>query len=114
MPRRSSGSVRLFYPRWTREELIALLRRRVSALAEETPVKKAYLFGSWAKGNATVASDVDLLVVCAGPADAEAFRAIRKSIEVRGLELHLYSEEDYERSQSVVERMVRDAVAIYP
>lgn len=37
MQRPSLGSVKAFYPRWTRDELIALLRARLPELARSLP-----------------------------------------------------------------------------
>jgi len=53
-------SVRVFYPRWTREDLLLRLRQGVEALRREVPLEEAWLFGSWAKGRALPGSDVDL------------------------------------------------------
>ncbi|WP_413217816.1 hypothetical protein ACLWNE_11910 (plasmid) [Thermus oshimai] len=39
-------SARIFYPEWTREELLRRLREGLLALAREVPLKEAYLFGS--------------------------------------------------------------------
>jgi len=46
--------------------LLDLLRKRISALEGKLPLKRVVLFGSYAKGRQTVASDVDLLVVYTG------------------------------------------------
>ena len=48
------------------ERLLDLLRKRISALEGKLPLKRVVLFGSYAKGRQTVASDVDLLVVYTG------------------------------------------------
>ena len=73
MPRRSSSTVKVFYPTRTREELVALLRRRMPALRDVLPARRVVLFGSYATGRHTVASDVDLLVVYAGPRREDAY-----------------------------------------
>ena len=53
----ASSSVKIFYPPFSREELIALLRQRVSVLQEKLPLRRVVLFGSYAKGRQTIASD---------------------------------------------------------
>ena len=63
----SFGSVKIFWPPYSRAELIELLKARVERLAPSLPLVRAVLFGSWAKGRATAFSDIDLLVVHAGP-----------------------------------------------
>jgi len=46
----------------TREELLDLLGRKSQALRARYPISRLALFGSWARGEATDQSDVDLLV----------------------------------------------------
>lgn len=41
---------------------IAAIRKRVAPIYEKYPIRKAYLFGSYARGNATESSDVDLCI----------------------------------------------------
>ena len=57
------SSARIFYPEWTREELLRRLREGLLALARAVPLKEAYLFGSWAQGRALPTSDVDIALV---------------------------------------------------
>src|SRR5437879_13009138 len=90
----SSGSVKVFWPRHSREELIARRRRGMPALAEQLPLKRAVLFGSWAKGRATAFSDVDLLIVYGDPPRSDAFAQVRGAIDVPGLEPHVYAESE--------------------
>src|SRR2546430_2524852 len=96
MPNRSSSSVKVFYPRYSRDELIARLRERMRVLGEEIPLVRAVLFGSWATGRATAFSDVDVLVVYSGPRREDAFRLVRRVIGLRGIEAHVYPTDDAE------------------
>jgi len=73
MPERSSSSVRVFYPRFDRAWLLQTLRARVDRLRALLPVRRVVLFGSYASGRSTVASDVDLLVVYDDPPRADAY-----------------------------------------
>jgi hypothetical protein len=72
MQRASSGSVRFIWPEFSRQELIDRLRQGVASLNSDLPVRRAVLFGSWAKARATAYSDVDLPVIYAGPSREDA------------------------------------------
>src|SRR5438128_10817026 len=94
MPSESFGSVKIFWPDHTRDELIARLRVRAPALRSAPPVTRAVLFGSWAHGRATAFSDVDLLVVYANPPRPDAFHAVVDAVDLQGLEPHSYAESE--------------------
>jgi len=112
MPRRSSSSVRVFYPRYDREGLIALLNARLPFLTAQIPLRRVVLFGSWAKGKATVFSDIDLLVIYADPPREEAYELVRRRLGIRGLEPHVYSEQQAGSVKDTLERMTRDGVVL--
>lgn len=112
MPRGSSSSVRVFYPRYSREGLIALLKARLPILAAQIPLKRVTLFGSWARGRATAFSDIDLLVIYADPSREEAYQLVRRSLGVRGLEPHVYSEQQAGLLKETLERMTRNGVVL--
>ncbi|MBI5504108.1 MAG: nucleotidyltransferase family protein [Deltaproteobacteria bacterium] len=46
----------------TRDEIIAILHRQKELLCQRYPIRRLALFGSWARGDAGQASDVDVLV----------------------------------------------------
>jgi predicted nucleotidyltransferase len=70
--RRSFGSVEITSV--DRPALLAALRERVAALAQQRPeVERVLLFGSFARGDATPESDVDLLLI-ARQADANPLK----------------------------------------
>jgi uncharacterized protein len=46
----------------TREEILAALRLRKAHLQREFPLHRLALFGSWARGEQTPTSDIDILV----------------------------------------------------
>lgn len=106
-------SVKVSYPTRTREEVIASLREQVRALAEQLPLEQAVLFGSWASGEQTVASDVDLLVVDGSDGQRDVYQVLKRSLEVRGLEPHVVSIPAYRRRRDHFERMTEDGVLIY-
>ncbi len=107
---RSFGSVRVFYPAFRRHELIERLRASISDLRARLPVRRVVLFGSWAQGRATAASDVDLLVVYADPPRADAYAIVKCTLGIPRLEPHVYAESEYAQVRDVVDRMTRDGV----
>jgi|GEM_PF-2546274 len=66
MERRSPSTVRIFYPKLSKEKVILRIQKALVALQGKLPLKLVVLFGSHAKGNYTVASDIDLLIVYEG------------------------------------------------
>ena len=113
MPSASSRSARISWPTRDRDDIIASIRAALSALQETLPVRRVVLFGSHATGRATVASDVDLLVVYEGPPREDAFATIKKTIPVRGLEPHVYTAEAARGQQDRLARMTRDGIVVY-
>ncbi len=114
MEKRSSSSVRIFYPAFDRMGLIRILRERLGRLEARLPLLRVVLFGSWAKGTHTVGSDVDLLVVYRGEPRPDAYALTKRALAIPRLEPHLYTEAEYEAARAVVDRMVRGGVVIFP
>ena len=95
------------------------VRRRISAYAAGTPVLRAIVFGSFARGSADSASDVDVILiepterpfVERGLAHLPLFR-----IGV-GVDLLVYPPEEYERLRSeghpLIERAEREGITVY-
>jgi len=113
MQKESSSSVRIFYPRFDREGLMQKLEEKLKDLARELPLSSVVLFGSYAQGNYTVASDVDVLVVYGGKKRKDAFSAVKKTLDIPLLEPHVYSEEEYEGLKEVIERMISGGVVLF-
>ncbi len=90
-----------------------MLRERVQDLARVLPIKRVVLFGSWAKGNATAFSDIDLLVIYADPPRADAYKLVRQTVRLWGLEPHVYTEQEATQIASTIERMTKDGVTIF-
>lgn len=114
MQKKSSSSVRIYYPKFSRQEIIQKLKQGINNLAERLPFSRVILFGSYAKGNYTASSDIDLLVVYKGKKRADAFSIIKKSLAIPMLEPHLYSEDEYEKMRDVVSRMIEGGIVIFP
>lgn len=112
MPVKYYGSVKVFYPEFNREELVARLRGAMPALQEALPVTRAVLFGSWAKGRATAFSDVDLMVLYKDPPRDDAFKLVKTAVAVRGLEPHVYSESQAAALAKTLDAMTKDGVEL--
>jgi len=112
MQRKSLSSVRVFYPDNNREETISRIQQALVILQEKLSLKLVVLFGSYAKGNFTVASDIDLLIVYRGEQRQDAYVICKKTLAIPRLEPHVYSEEEYEQMEQTIERMIKDGVML--
>jgi len=114
MPSRLSRSVKVFYPRHSREAIILAVREGIAALAARVPLVEAVLFGSVASGRQTVASDVDVLIVYRGPTREDVFTLAKALVRVPRLEPHVYSESEAAQIRQTIARMTRDGIRVYP
>lgn len=108
----SAQQVRIFYPASDRAEVLQILRERLGRVELKLPLVKVVLFGSYAKGNYTVASDVDLLVIYRGAPRPDAYALVKRALAIPRLEPHLYTEAEYEAVRATVDRMVRGGVTL--
>jgi len=113
MQKESSSSVRIFYPESSREEIVVTLREMTKALDRKLPLKLAMLFGSYAAGNYTVRSDVDVLIVYRGEEHKEAYTLTKKTLDIPRLEPHVYSEGQWEEMRMVIEKMARKGIMLF-
>ena len=104
--------VRIFYPAFDRAELVRRLGSGIERLDAVLPLVKVVLFGSWARGTHTVASDVDLLVVYRGPARSDAYALVKRVLAVPRLEPHAYSDAEYAMARATVDRMIQGGVTL--
>lgn len=114
MRRQSSPSVRISYPRFSRDRLIGMLRERLPLLAERLPLVRVVLFGSWAAGRHTTASDIDLLVVYQGDTREDAFGVVKTSLAIPGLEPHVYTQREAAMMRDRLARMTAASVVLFP
>jgi len=74
------------------------VKREAEPLCRDTGIEKIILFGSYATGRQTAASDIDLLVII----DTDiydkdgAYRILRKGLSIKRVELHILSREEYQ------------------
>ena len=113
MRSKSFGSVRIIYPPYDREELLSRLQRGMSVLREKLPLKRVLLIGSYASGRHTPASDIDLMVVYEGDPREDAYALVKRTLDIRGLQPHVYSEADYEKLRSTLDRMCEPGIMVY-
>ena len=113
MPSGSSRSASVSWPTRDRNDLVASIRNALPALRDALPVRRVVLFGSHATGRATVASDVDLLVVYEGPPREEAFTTVKKTIPVRGLEPHVYTTKEAAVQEDLLTRMTQEGIVVF-
>ncbi len=111
---KSSSSVKVFYPRYHKEELIKLIKERLEELNNHLPLKQVVLFGSYARGNYTVASDVDLLVIYRGESREGAYALVKKIVVVSLLQPHVYSEKESREIISTLHQMTKDGIILFP
>ena len=109
----SSSSVRVYYPPFNKQQLILKLKEQIGILEKKLPLSLVVLFGSYAKGNYTVASDVDLLVVYEGEELKDAFATVKKTISIPLLEPHVYSESEYEWAKETISKMIENGVVLF-
>jgi len=89
--------------RWIARELGAILRAR--------RVHEAYLFGSWARGEADALSDIDLIVVAPSARPfVERFRDYPELLcAPTGIDLLVYTPDEFARERRV-NRFIRHAL----
>jgi uncharacterized protein len=97
MPSESSDSVKIHYPKFSKDELIALLKEGSVRLSKELPAVRVILFGSYAKNRHTAASDVDLLVIYRDPKKENDYDIVWSAFNIDKLEPHVYTVSDYEK-----------------
>ena len=113
MRKPSSSSVKVFSPEYTQEEVLQLLRSSMPQLLQRLPVRWVVLFGSYARGNYTAFSDIDVLVIYSGEVREDAFALVKKGMPLRGLEPHVLSEEEFRAVLPVWRRMLQHSVTVW-
>ena len=78
MQKRSLSSVKVFYPKLDKQSVLIMLREKAKELCKKLLIKLMIMFGSYARGNFTVASDVDLLIVYQGEERKDMFTLLKK------------------------------------
>ncbi len=113
MQKKSSGSVQVFYPRFDKETVIEHIDKKMPELKKALPVCLVALFGSYARGNYSVSSDIDLLVVYRGEKKEDAYNKVKKIIDLHCLEPHVYTEKEYLSMKETIDKMIKGGHFIY-
>lgn len=113
MLKKSLSSVRIYYPKYSTTEILKRISESLESLKNYLPLKLVVLFGSYAKKTYTAASDIDLLIVYEGKKREDAYIRCRKILNITRLELHIYSESEYNDNKQTVERMIKDGTLLY-
>lgn len=87
-----------------RADLLKVLRREMPSLQKTYGVKRLALFGSFARGEATSHSDVDLLVETACPLGLEFVSLSQHLEKVLGRKVDLATFETLRRSKTLARR----------
>lgn len=98
MLKKYSSSVKVFFPRYSREEVVKEIYRCVEENRERLGLCKVLLFGSYARGNYTVASDIDIFIVFddGKSCEDEVYKTLMKCIKLPRVELHIMSRREFE------------------
>ncbi len=76
------------------------------------PLAKVVLFGSYAKGNYTVGSDIDLLIVYGGEKKYDDYALVKKILDLPHLEPHIYTIEEYKRMENIIQQMIEEGLEL--
>ena len=111
------SEVRVSYPTLNREQVVEGLRKACTRLEKRLPVSKIILYGSYAVGQYTVGSDIDLIVVYKGSSRDDAFKIVMNEIRLPRLEPKVYAEEQFSRmiaqSPKFAETLEKEGVVIF-
>lgn len=89
------------------------MQNKIPKLSKSLPLIKVALFGSYAKGKFTAFSDIDLLVIYGDPPNDDAYKLVRKIIQLQGLEPHVYSKSEYEQVKNIVDLMIKEGILLF-
>ncbi|MDJ0270704.1 MAG: nucleotidyltransferase domain-containing protein [Aigarchaeota archaeon] len=108
--------MKIYYAKYSRDDVIQIIRDGIQHLKNELPLRYVILFGSYAEGRNTVASDVDILVVYDGRKVGDDYLIVRKVIRLPNLQPHIYTMEEYEELRqtkgSIVEIALKRGIRI--
>lgn len=117
MREESSDTVKVYYPEFDLEELTRRLRKGIKTILKHLPLKRVILFGSYAEGKNTAASDVDLLIVYEDPKREGAYGICWDALKIPQLELFIYTASEYEkmkmRKTSIAREVERKGIIIW-
>lgn len=113
MRRAWSSSVKVFSPRYSRPQVLEALQAAVPRLRALLPLRRVVLFGSYARGDFTPRSDVDLLVVYADPPRQDAYATVWKAVGLRNLQPHVFAESEFRAVAAGWARQLAEGATVY-
>lgn len=108
MPDTFSKDVRVFYPKYRKEELVEKLKKIFKAISEKIKIEEAALFGSYAKEKNTAFSDIDIFVVVANNYGMDAYSICWDMIGIPEVELHVYSLDEFQAMKKAENSFLRE------
>ncbi|MEM3607298.1 MAG: nucleotidyltransferase domain-containing protein [Candidatus Bathyarchaeia archaeon] len=105
--------MKVYYPKFSPEELVRRVRKGVKAILKSLPLKTVVLFGSYAEGRHTAASDVDLLIVYEDPRRRDDYSVCWDALKIPQLELLVYTRSEYERLGESVREIERKGIIVW-
>jgi predicted nucleotidyltransferase len=106
MQERSSNTVKVFYPKLSREEAVSKIKQLLPQLNTKLPLQLVVLFGSYAENRHTASSDIDLIIVYSNPPRRDAYKTVVKTLQLPRLEPILYSEEEFQTVKKTNPRFI--------
>lgn len=97
MRKRSSSTVKVYYPEFSQEEMIEKIRGKINELLKKIPLESVTLFGSYAEKRQTAASDIDLLIIYKGHEMKDAYSTCWDIFKIPQLQIHIYTSSQYEK-----------------
>ena len=89
--------MKIFFPKFSRKDVIREVSRCVTELHDSLGLEGVILFGSYAKGRYTVASDLDLLIFDDEKSSEDnVYKSLMKSIKLPRVELRIISKREIE------------------
>jgi predicted nucleotidyltransferase len=97
--------------------IINTVKQFVMLIPEEIGVKKAYLFGSFAKGKEREESDIDIAVIVENMPDffstQRFLMRLRRQVDLR-IEPHPIMEKDFNSSNPFASEIEKTGIKIFP
>ena len=108
MPDTFSKDVKVFYPKFSKEELVQDLKKSFSEISGKTRVERAMLFGSYAKKKNTAFSDIDIFVVVGDNYGMDSYSICWDTIGIPEVELHIYSLYEFQAMKKAENSFLRE------
>jgi uncharacterized protein len=98
-----------------KRKAVGLAKKFLRDLPEDIQVKKAFLFGSFAKGNSHKDSDVDIALVLGGEFDTfdmtVKLMRLRRALDT-GIEPHPIHENDFNKSNPLANEIIKFGILL--